>query len=71
METENVDLVDWEQAPLPLRYAIVQEGILLVSRNEELRVELETQTRARYWDFEPYLRECQDAFFQHVAERGL
>ena len=71
LETDAIDLVDWDQAPLPLRYAVVQEGVLLISRNESLRVDLETQTRSRYWDFEPYLREYQDAFFRRAAERGL
>ena len=68
--TEQVDLVDWDKAPLPLRYAIVQEGIILVCQNEELRVDLLTETRSSYWDFEPYLKECQDAFFRRIAERG-
>ncbi|MDR3585383.1 MAG: nucleotidyltransferase domain-containing protein [Desulfosporosinus sp.] len=71
LETDAIDLVDWDQAPLPLRYAIVQEGVLLMSRDEGLRVDLETQTRSRYWDFEPCLREYQDAFLRRVAERGL
>lgn len=71
LETDAIDLVDWDQASLPLRYAIVQEGVLLISRNECLRVELETQTRSRYWDFEPCLKEHQEAFFQRVADRGL
>jgi len=71
LETDAIDLVDWDQAPLPLRYAIVQEGVLLLSRDEGLRVDLETQTRSRYWDFEPCLREYQDAFLRRVAERGL
>lgn len=68
--TEQVDLVDWDKAPLPLRYAIVQDGMILLSRNEELRVDLQTETRSRYWDFEPYRKECQDAFFQRITERG-
>ena len=71
LETEAIDLVDWDQAPLPLRYAVVQEGVLLISRNESLRVDLETKTRSRYWDFEPCLRQHQEAFFRRVAERGL
>lgn len=65
------DLVDWDQATLPLRYAVVQEGVLLISRNECLRVELETQTRSRYWDFEPCLKEHQEAFFRRIVDRGL
>lgn len=71
LETDAVDLVDWDHAPLPVRYSIVQEGILLLSRDESLRVDYETETRSRYWDFEPYLREHQEAFFRRVAERGL
>lgn len=71
LETDDVDLVDWDQAPLALRYSIVQEGVLLVSRDESLRVDLETETRSRYWDFEPYLREYQESFFRRVVERGL
>jgi len=71
LKTDAVDLVDWDHSPLSLRYSIVQEGILLLCRDENLRVELETKTRSRYWDFEPYLREYQEAFFRRVAERGL
>lgn len=71
LETDAIDLVDWDQAPLSLRYAVVQEGILLISRNESLRVDLETETRSRYWDFEPCLQEYQEAFFRRVVERGL
>ena len=71
LETDAIDLVDWDQAPLPLRYAVVQGGVLLISRNESLRVDLETQTRSRYWDFEPCLQEYQEAFYRRVAERGL
>jgi len=29
-------------------------------------VDFETETRSRYWDFEPYRREYQEAFFQRV-----
>src|SRR5665647_3108879 len=68
---KGTPISDWDQAPLPLRYAVVQEGVLLISRNESLRVDVETQTRSRYWDFEPCLREYQEAFFRRVAERGL
>ncbi|MCO1601369.1 type VII toxin-antitoxin system MntA family adenylyltransferase antitoxin [Desulfosporosinus nitroreducens] len=71
LETDAIDLVDWDQANLPLRYAVVQEGVLLISRNECLRVELETQTRSRYWDFEPCLKEHQEAFFRRIVDRGL
>lgn len=71
LETDAVDLVDWDQAPLSLRYAIVQDGVLLLSRDESLRVDFETDTRSRYWDFEGYRREYQEAFFQRAIERGL
>jgi hypothetical protein len=71
LETDAVDLVDWDQAPLALRYAIVQEGVLLLSRDESLRVDFETETRSRYWDFEGHRREYQEAFFRRAIERGL
>lgn len=68
--TDAVDLVNWDLAPLKVRYAIVQQGVLLLSRNEEVRVEMEITTRSRYWDFEPYIREYQEAFFRKLMERG-
>ena len=71
LKTDAVDLVDWDQAPLSLRYAIVQEGVLLLSRDESLRVDFETETRSRYWDFEPYRREYQEAFFKRAIEREV
>lgn len=50
-----VDIVILNEAPLPLRFRVVSEGRLLVSKDEGLRTEFEARTRVQFFDFLPHL----------------
>lgn len=66
-----VDLVELDRAPLELRANVVQEGRLVFSADEPRRVAFETETRSRWFDYRPVLRELTAAYLHRVATRGL
>ena len=53
LRTDRVDLVSLAAAPVPLRYRVVRDGRLLLSRDEVLRERFEVDTIRRYLDFKP------------------
>jgi predicted nucleotidyltransferase len=67
----NADVRILNDAPLVLRGRVVCDGILLYARDERERIEFETDTRLRYFDYLPIHKRLQDAFFADVRERGL
>ena len=67
----NADVRILNDAPLVLRGKVVCAGVLLYARDERERVEFETNTRLRYFDYLPVHKRLQDAFFADVRERGL
>lgn len=67
----NADVRIIDDAPLVLRGKVVCNGILVYARDERERVEFETYTRLRYFDYLPLHRRLQDAFFADLKERGL
>jgi len=50
-----VDVTVLNSAPLPLRFRVVSEGELLLSRDEPQRIEFESHTRALFFDFIPHI----------------
>lgn len=58
-----VDLVLLNAAPLPLRYRVVGEGELLISKGEAKRIEFETRTRMLFFDFLPHL----DFYYEKIV----
>ncbi|GAB4550337.1 MAG: hypothetical protein Kow0063_44940 [Anaerolineae bacterium] len=58
-------------APLVFRGRVVTDGLLVYARDEQERVEFETTTRMRYFDYQPVHKRLQDAFFADLRERGL
>jgi predicted nucleotidyltransferase len=67
----NADVRVIDDAPLVFRGRVVCEGVLVYARDEEERVEFETSTRMRYFDYLPIHRELQARFFEDIRERGL
>ncbi len=70
-EIGDADVRVINEAPLMLRGQIVTEGRLLFARDEALRVEFETRTRAEYFDFLPAAERLREAFFADIRQRGL
>lgn len=58
-----VDVRSINTAPIMVQGSIVQEGILLYSRNKDRRVAFEVLVRKKYFDYLPTARRAQVAFF--------
>ena len=67
----NADVRIINDAPLVFRGRVVCDGVLVYARDEQERIEFETTTRLRYFDYLPIHRRLQDAFFANLRERGL
>ncbi len=52
----TVDIRPLNLAPLPFKFAVVTEGRLLLTKDEEKRVDFEVRTRSLYFDFLPHLK---------------
>jgi len=65
------DVRIFNYAPLNFKIQIVQEGKLLYSKNENKRVNFETQVRDEYFDFLPLRKEYQTSFLKGIEKGGL
>jgi len=52
----TIDIRPLNLAPLPFRFTVVTEGRLLLTKDEERRVDFEARTRTLYFDFLPHLK---------------
>lgn len=53
LDVDRVDAVPLSSAPPSLCHAVLREGILLVSRDEELRIDFQHHVLRRYTDARP------------------
>jgi predicted nucleotidyltransferase len=60
LQTDRVDVVVLNRAPIELAYAIIAQGKVLYQRDGALRVEYEAQVLNRYGDYLPVLRAQRD-----------
>ncbi len=70
-DLSNADVRIINDAPLIFQGRVVCDGLLIYARDEQERIEFETATRLRYFDYQPVHRRLQDAFFADLLERGL
>jgi len=70
-DISNADVRIINDVPLVFRGRVVSDGLLVYARDEDERVEFETATRLRYFDYLPVHKRLQDAFFADLRERGL
>ncbi len=64
-KTYEIDLHELNFAPLGFRFSIITNGILLVSNDDDNRVEFEARTRDLYFDFFPHFE-----YYYRVAILG-
>ena len=57
LHTSKFDLVLLNVCSLVLKFRVVSGGEVIFSRDEQARVDFETATLCRYFDFKPYLDE--------------
>lgn len=65
--TNNIDLVVLNKAPLPLQYSATC-GKLLFSTDQEKRTDFEEYVRKYYIDCLPIYREYREEFFKRIRE---
>lgn len=64
----RLDLVDIARVPIALRYRIVRDGIVLVSRDERRRIAFEATAIDRYLDMAPLRRTMAEGLRRRLAE---
>lgn len=53
LRTEHVDVISLTDAPMPVRYRVVRDGLLVVSRDGRALERFVTETVLHYLDFKP------------------
>jgi len=72
LNTERVDLVILNSAPIELAYNVISNGKLLYQRSAYDRVEFEANTLSKYFDYLPVLRKQRAEILREVNyERGI
>lgn len=66
-----VDVVDLDRATIEPRGRVAERGRLLHSTEEPRRVCFEVDSRLRWIEFRPVVRETTTSFLRRVAEEGL
>ena len=56
LNTEQVDLVILNDAPIELKYNVIATGKIIFQKNSIIRTEFEAGTLSRYFDYLPVLR---------------
>ena len=67
----KVDVRTINLAPIMVQGQIIQEGVLLYSRDKDDRVAFEILTRKKYFDYRPTAAWMQRAFLDHIQKKGL
>jgi len=57
LNSEQVDLVILNDAPVELKYKVIATGKIIYQKNSTIRTEFEADTLSRYFDYLPVLRE--------------
>ncbi len=70
VDTEaRVDLVLLARAPVVLAHEVVENGVCLFARTTDDEIDFVTRTRARYWDWKPFLEEQWRLTGERLEER--
>jgi len=56
LNTEQVDLVILNDAPIELKYNVIATGKIIFQKNSMIRTKFEADTLSRYFDYLPVLR---------------
>jgi len=68
LQTDRVDMVVLNRAPIELAYTVIAQGKVLYQRDVATRVEYEAQVLNRYGDYLPMLRAQRDDILQGDAD---
>ena len=70
LKTDRVDVVVMNDAPITLNHEIIKNGKVLVAKDVEKRVEMESKILSRYLDRIYYERRSLNQFLERILERG-
>lgn len=68
LETSEVDVVMLNQAPPLLRHRAIRDAVLLVERDHDERVRLETRAILEYLDTQPLRDELRRGLYRRIDE---
>ncbi len=67
----NLDVRSINQAPIMVQGEIIQEGVLLYSRDKDRRIAFEILTRKKYFDYLPTSMRMEQTFLDRIRQQGL
>ncbi|NIR49480.1 nucleotidyltransferase domain-containing protein [candidate division KSB1 bacterium] len=67
----EIDLKIINQAPLAVKFSVLQKGEIVFSRDEELRTAFEVDVIKRFLDFRHYYDAYNKEFIDRLAEEGV
>lgn len=70
LKTDRVDVVVMNDAPITLNHEIIKNGKVLVAKDAEKRVEMESKILSKYLDIIYYERRSLNQFLERILERG-
>ena len=70
LETDRIDLVVMNDAPVSLNFEIIKANHPLIIRDEDLRVDLEQHILSRYLDRQYYDQRWADHLIKKIAEEN-
>ncbi len=70
LHTSKIDLVLLNAAPLVLQFKVISDGNIVFSRDEQGRVDYETNVLYRYFDLKPYLDEYHQLMRDRMKRAG-
>ncbi|HEX6384767.1 MAG TPA: nucleotidyltransferase domain-containing protein [Anaerolineae bacterium] len=71
LQTDKVDVVVLNEAPLALSYRVLRDGLLLHCASEDTRIMYTAETLTRYLDFEPILKRHERAVLERARQGEL
>jgi len=71
LNTNEVDVIILNQAPLALQYRVVRDGVVLYSRHHDHMIEFVSQSVSRYLDFKPVIERHERAILARARQGEL
>ena len=62
----TIDIVFLDRAPLELCFDVIQHGIVLYESSQTIRTEFEERVAALYRDFQPILKQFNEAVLEKI-----
>ncbi|QNB47806.1 hypothetical protein BR63_16955 [Thermanaerosceptrum fracticalcis] len=71
LETDDIDLINLNTAPLSMKYGAIKQSKILLLNNRKEYIDFWEQTVKQYLDFKPLLDECNKTLLETLAGRAV